>query len=407
MKILQLTNKLPYPAKDGGALAIRAIAEGLAACGHEVVILAMNTKKHYVPSENIPVPPYTSISLIPVDVPADTSPFSALSNLLFSNQPYNLIRFISSNYKDELSKLLDNHNFDVAIFEGLYVTPYLPVFDSYPGILKVYRAHNIESEIWNRLAGNAFGFLRQFYFRNLAARIEEIEDGLMNRYDALLPITDRDAATFAQKGNKMPVLVVPAGIPAKNLPLMPQLMDKLDFFHLGALDWAPNQEGILWFLEQVWLKHLEVHADSTFHLAGRNAPSWLVHKLNKVPGLVYHGEVESASEFMAAHHLMVVPLLSGSGMRVKIAEGMMAGKCVLATSIGLEGIPAVHGEQVLVAESAQDFLFWMNEVIENQRISETIGRQAAEFAVNQFDAIQLAANLSGFLHNLLRTKSSE
>lgn len=397
MRILQLANKLPYPSLDGGAIAIRMMAEGLASCGNEVLIMAMNTQKHYLNPSSIPSPESPDIQLITVDVPAEISSWEGLKNLFFSDQPYSLERFTSSLFENRLIEVLKNRKIDLVILEGLYTTPYIQAIRTNSQAKIAYRAHNIESEIWNRLASHSTNFLKGFYYRNLAKRIGQSEQALMNSYDFLLPVTERDAQAFQTMGNLKPVQVVPVGMNSTESEDSLNESNKLDFFHLGAMDWAPNQEGLRWFVDAVWTIHHANYKETVFHVAGRNAPSGFAQLLKKIPGVKYHGEVPSAPDFMANHEVMIVPLLSGSGMRVKIVEGMLAGKCVLATSVALEGIPVVHAEHVFVANTAEEFLFWMRELTENPQIRIKIARQAKKLAVDLFDKNVIAAKLNAFL----------
>ena len=87
MKILQVTNKVPYPTKDGGAIACMNLTKGFAHLGHNVTVLSMNTAKHHISIDEIPEPVKDFASFHLVDVPAEIKAFNALLNLLFSKKP--------------------------------------------------------------------------------------------------------------------------------------------------------------------------------------------------------------------------------------------------------------------------------------------------------------------------------
>lgn len=147
MRILQVTNKVPYPPNDGGAIACMNLTRGFSLLGHKVIVLAMNTGKHHITVDEIPEAIKDLADFKLVDVPAPISQFSALINLLFSSQPYNAVRFISESFKSELIALLKQEHFDIIQLEGLYVCPYIPVIREHSNAKIVYRAHNIEHEI--------------------------------------------------------------------------------------------------------------------------------------------------------------------------------------------------------------------------------------------------------------------
>ena len=106
-------------------------------------------------------------------------------------------------------------------------------------------------------------------------------------------------------------------------------------FHLGAMDWGPNREGIEWFLTSVWPTLVARHPGTEFHLAGKGLdPTVYAH----IPGVVNHGEVPDAESFSTEFDLLVVPLLRGAGIRVKIVEAMAKGIPVATTGKGVAGL---------------------------------------------------------------------
>ncbi len=200
MKILQVTNKVPYPTNDGGAIACMNLCKGFSLLGHNLTVLAMNTLKHHVEIDEIPesVKDFATFHL--VDVPAPISAFAALKNLLFSKLPYNAERFIDPDFSRELSRVLSEEKFDLVQLEGLYVLPYIPVIREKSDATIVYRAHNIEFEIWERTAKMSRG-IRRLYLKILTRRIKRFEIDLLDSYDLLVPITERDGTILDQLGN--------------------------------------------------------------------------------------------------------------------------------------------------------------------------------------------------------------
>ena len=154
MKILVLSSKFPYPLKDGGSIATYNLLLGLSKIGHNLTLLTFNTKKHYLNPKDFPKDKIPSVTIHAVDT--DTSPnvFSAVKNLLFSRKPYIQDRFKNSQFRNKLEELLQNNTFDIIQIEGLYLLQYIPLIRAKSNSLIAYRAHNIEHEIWHRLALN-------------------------------------------------------------------------------------------------------------------------------------------------------------------------------------------------------------------------------------------------------------
>lgn len=394
MKILQVTNKVPYPTKDGGAIACMNLTKGFAHLGHDVTVLAMNTAKHHISMDEIPEPVKDFARFYLVDVPAEIKAGNALLNLFFSRKPYNAVRFSDAKFEKALKKVLEENTFDIIQLEGLYVCPYIPLIRKNSQAQIVYRAHNIEFEIWERTAKISQGLI-QFYLKNLAKRIKRFEKGWVNSYDLLVPITERDGEILNELGNTKPQHVSQTGIDASVLVPNAKNLEHPSLFHLGSLEWAPNQEGLIWFIENCWPSIQKKYPTLKFYIAGRNAPFWLKDKL-KAPNVSFEGEVTDAYEFMNSKSIMVVPIFSGSGMRIKIIEGMALGKSIVSTPIGAEGIEITPNKNILIASDADEFVHAVSQLIENNDLFEEIGKNAIEFIHEKFDNLEAAGKLIDF-----------
>jgi glycosyltransferase involved in cell wall biosynthesis len=394
VRILQVTNKVPYPVKDGGAIACMNLARGFSLLGHKVTILAMNTVKHNVTLTEIPESVKELADFKLVRVPARISPVFGLLNLLFSRKPYNAVRFISRTFSTELQRVLLENDFDIIQLEGLYVCPYIPLIRANSKAKIVYRAHNIEHEIWSRTAIMANG-LEKWYLKNLSKRIKSFEIQILNKYDLLVPITGRDGKILNKMGNKKPVHVSQTGIDSSVLIPNSKNLVHPTLFHIGSLEWSPNQEGLIWFFENCWDSIQEKYPDLQFFIAGRNAPAWFQKKMS-LPNVVFEGEVADAYEFINSKSIMVVPLFSGSGMRIKIIEGMALGKPIVTTPVGTEGISTTSGYNIVVTQDVAGFIQSISELIENREHFDRISKNAIEYIHENFDNLSSAGTLIEF-----------
>jgi glycosyltransferase involved in cell wall biosynthesis len=402
MNILQFHNKVPYPPKDGGAIGVWNFSVELAKQGHNLTLFCMNTRKHYFDINSIPSEYQSLFKIETVYVDTTASWFHAATNLLFSCTPYNAQRFISSAVKKKLAQLLNENNYDLIQIEGLYCMPYLSLIRKYSDALISFKSHNIEHEIWERIASNSHSFLKRKYLKILTKRIRRMEFKALQKADVNISVTQRDADYIAEISD-IPVHVAPAGInlnylvPSAKEPVFPSL------FFLGALDWEPNQEGILWFVKHVLPELIRAGITCPLEIAGRNCPFWLQEKLKNIPQLVFHGEIENAYSFMNERALMIVPLFSGSGMRVKIIEGMALGKTIISTTIGAEGIHVTHNKNIFLVDSVESFKTIIIELMQNQsKINET-GINARKFVMTNYDISNIVRNLVNFWEKHKRT----
>ncbi|PLX00723.1 MAG: hypothetical protein C0594_15345 [Marinilabiliales bacterium] len=401
MKILFLCVKSPYPPNDGGAIAMLRMIEGFKKNGHDITVLYMKTKKHPYSFEEAPKNILELAKYIPVEVPAEISATAALKNLLFSKLPYNAERFISNKFKLQLTDILQNNKFDIVQIEGLYAAPYIETIRQLSRSIIAFRAHNIEHEIWDRLVTNEKNPLKKYYKKIIASRLRKFEESFINTYDFLVPISPRDANMFSIKGNHKPVMVCPTGIEPNKYNIR-HTQKKASLFHLGSLDWEPNLEGLLWFINKVFPLIIDKFPNTEFHIAGRNAPKSFIHSIQK-KGIVFHGEIDDAQKFINDHSIMIVPLFSGSGMRIKIIEGMAMGKPIVTSSVGAEGIPCSSEENIFIANTVKENLQYISHLLNNEEKIEQIGKNARTFVEKNFNNTVKVKELSEFYIKNLQT----
>lgn len=386
---------MPYPPIDGGAIATLNLSKSFFELGHDVTILSLNTKKHYSDISKIPVELQKNIRFITVDIDTTIKSNLAIKNLLFSNLPYNAQRFISEIFRNELIKLLSAEKFDIIQIEGLYMGLYIETIKQFSSAKIALRTHNIEHEIWKRTYLLEKNILKRQYLVILTNRIKRLKKRLLNTYNLLVPITKRDEQFFKEFGNIKPSFVTPIGININELKADFSNIEYPSIFHIGALDWTPNQEGIIWFLKNIWKNLKDKNPKLNFYIAGRNAPEWFVNKIN-CNGVIYLGEIDDAHKFINSKAVMIVPLLSGSGMRVKIIEGLALGKTIISTSIGAEGIDVTHNQNILIADSTKSFKESLEKVLTNNANFEKIGKNAITFAREYYDNTNIAKSLIDF-----------
>ena len=393
MRILQLCHKFPYPLKDGGAIAVTYLAKAYAVLGHEVTLLSMNTSKHWFDMLHLPADfnHYTAIHTVYIE--NHIRPLPALFNLFFSKKSYHVQRFENADFAEKLTEILKSNAFDIVQLESVFLAPYLPVIRKHaPKAKAVLRAHNVEHEIWERVASNA-SYVKQWYLNRITPRLKAYELEQINKCDLLVAISQRDVEQFKKLGLSKPATVCPIGLDCRDYQPDPGSFNRpLSLSFIGSLDWMPNQEGLRWFLDTVWKRLLAPNfPELTFHIAGRTAPRWL-HEL-AIERVIFHGEVPNAADFLNQHSVMVVPLLSGGGMRAKILEGMALGKVVLSTRLGIEGIETADRCECLLAEQPEEWLEAIQWCYAQGEKLALLGARARLFCEQHFDNEKVARSL--------------
>jgi len=256
MKILILANKLPFPPRDGGSIATLQMLLGLNQVGNELFCLAMNTSKHSFPTEKLPADLQQNIRFLDVDIDTRIRPLSLIFNLLFSNKPYIAQRFNKRAFRRALYSLLREETFDIIQFEGPYFSSYLEDIRKTSSATVALRAHNLEHLIWQRMSENQASPLKKWYLANLSSRLKNFEMSLAHKVDCLVPISAKDEMHFREQGIHTPMIAISTGLNLKDYPLKENTSPSTLFF-IGALDWLPNQEGLIWFLVLVFTQLVE------------------------------------------------------------------------------------------------------------------------------------------------------
>jgi glycosyltransferase involved in cell wall biosynthesis len=396
MKILLLCNKPPYPASEGGPMAMNSIITGLLEAGHQVKVLAINSEKFNVKESDIPeeYKKKTGIELIDVDL--SIKPLKAFVNL-FSRKSYHVERFISKEFKERLSVVLEKEQFDVVQLEMLYMTPYVETIRKHSKAMIVLRAHNVEHKIWERIAKETGFFVKRWYINHLARTLKEYELSALETVDGIAAITRKDAAFFRKYCSK-PIIDIPYGVYPEEFTPKYEIEGKPKFYHIGSMNWMPNEEGIRWFIDEVLPKTVEKVCDFVYHLAGRNMPEWL--KELKDPHVDVIGEVPDAKEFVANHDVAIVPLLSGSGIRIKIIESMAMGKTVITTRVGAEGILYDEEVNLIIAENKAKMVEAIRSINENPEIAVKIGKEARKLIESTYDNRKIITRLLMFYEQI-------
>ncbi len=402
MKILQLCKKFPWPLKDGESVAVNSISKGLADLGATVDLLAMNTQKHFtaVDSEVITsIPHYRMVKWVPVDT--GISVFEALRSLL-EGSSYHLKRFINPEFSTTLRDVLEQDYYDFVILESLYMVPYTDVIQKYSNAKIIFRSHNLEFEIWDRLARNNRNPLLKWYLRKLARKLKDYECDRIRDMDYLLPISPVDHKKYLELGYNGEIFTLPLGLDLRRYPTTtPAKSSRIEVGFIGSLDWRPNLEGLQWFLSQVWPVVQSNHPGKfRLHIAGRNMPDKIRKQAS--PNIIIHGEVSDAIDFIQRYDYFVVPLFSGSGMRVKILEAMAMGKIVLSTGIGIEGIPAAPDKEYIRVNDKAQFLTAFDRMAQHDFNRAILGRNARSFIEDNYSIRNISTTLYDFLHEILR-----
>ncbi|MBQ8221946.1 MAG: glycosyltransferase [Bacteroidales bacterium] len=400
MNILMLCNKSPFPPTEGGPMAMNSIVNGLIEAGHRVKILAVNSEKYHIKEKDIPksYKEKTGIELIDVDL--RIKPIKAFKNL-FSDKSYHVERFISDDFNKKLIEILKKDKFDIVQLEMIYMAPYIETIRELSDAKIVLRAHNVEHLIWERIAKKTKFLPKRWYINHLVSTLRNYELEAINKVDGIAAITYKDAAFFRGE-TAVPVVDIPYGVNPEEFIPNYEVKEKPTLYHIGSMNWMPNEEGIYWFLKNVWDKVAKRNPDLTLNLAGRHTPQWLMNLKKRNVNVL--GEVPDAKDFIRNNDIAIVPLLSGSGIRIKIIESMAMGRTVVTTMVGAEGIQYSEYENIIIADSPAKMVEVICKILNEPNEARRIGWNARRLVEDLYDNKKIIDRLMIFYDEIIKTK---
>jgi glycosyltransferase involved in cell wall biosynthesis len=397
MRVLLITNRVPFPANSGYPIVIHNTIKGLIDEGASVCLFSLNPDETLTRIAHLDDPLIEKIQFVPARLVNRVSTWKVIVSL-FARQSWHISRFYNSEPVARLKQLLCTSEFDVVQIEGLFVLPYLNVVRQNSKAKVVYREHNIEHLISGSSATSEVSAVRRFYLKLMARRMLRFELDNLNRTDAVLTINSADQSHLVSAGCTVRIDNFPVSIDPESYVPDPSLVEYPSIFHIGTLNSFPAADGLRWFIDEVWNDLESLDAGLKFYIAGRDIPEDLYR--NESNHFIIHDDIDDPKAFINSKQVMIVPLRTGSGMRVKIIEAMAMKKCVISTSLGAEGINYQHGKNILIADNPGEFYQNILRSVTDKRFCEEIGEQARRLVEKEYNIRRNSGRLLAFYREI-------
>jgi len=368
MNILVVLPRIPFPLTDGGAIGHYSFVQQLSKQYGNITIATVNTKKHFQNPEVLQS--FGTVYSHTIDT--SINPISLLLSL-FQFTPYIVQRFYDKQFTKLLKEVIIAHNIDTVIIDSPFLGEYLLDLREWSSTIDIFlRTHNVEFAIHQRLSQTE-SWLKSHFYRISAKQLQQYELLLMKLVQGVMTVSETDKETFLSLGVTTPIQAIPTCVDLQRFPALSLKRKPLTYFFFGSLDWAPNIEGLEWFIKNVYPFIKESLPHSEFHIGGKS-PSKELLTLCENNGIQCHGMVPDANEFFQTYSVMVVPLLSGSGIRIKILEALAASTPMVTTTIGIEGI-SFRGTSIRIQDSPADFAKDVIDLLLNPATSTELAKQ--------------------------------
>jgi polysaccharide biosynthesis protein PslH len=314
--------------------------------------------------------------------------------------PYAVAKYRSDAYRARLEALLAEGRFDAVVCDFLPPLVNMPDRLPCPAILFT---HNVEAEIWRRHAETAGNAVSKFLLGQQWNRMLRFEGDALRRFDLVLAVSDADAKTFERLypgALRQPVHVVQTGVDTQFFePLPDAAVRPAHMVFTGSMDWLPNEDGMQWFVREILPLVRREEPSATLSIIGRS-PTQAVKRLAEAGGVEVTGRVDDVRPHVAAGAVYVVPLRIGGGTRLKIFEAMSMAKAVVSTTIGAEGLPVTHEQDVIIADEPARFAHEVVRLIRDAGTRQRIEREARRLVVERYDWSAVAHDFEDALARL-------
>lgn len=379
MRILFLSQLVPYPLDAGPKVRSYYVLRHLAEAGHAVTLLAFSRETDTRANMDHLRSFCSSVHAIPL-ARSRVRDARHLIRSLISGAPFLIARDHVDGMYAKVQELAATGEFDAIHADQLWMAPYAQAAGEAVGATKprlVLDQHNAVYLIPQRLAENGENQIRRMILRREARIMRRYEVETCRRFDAVVWVTEEDrAAVGSTDAPDGPVNhVIPICVDPSETSVVPRVEQPHRVTFLGGLHWPPNAAGIVWFAREVWPRVRATCPDAVLTVIGKSPPADLATR----DGIDVTGFVDDPVPFLRETAVFIVPLHAGGGMRVKILDAWAWGLPVVSTTIGAEGIAYHEGENLLIADEPEQLAAAVGDVLTCPELSRVLaigGRKA-------------------------------
>lgn len=322
---------------------------------------------------------------------------AALARSWLSRLPADTWRYRVPALRREAARAMANGAIDLCVADFLFAVPNVPMNGRVPVVLF---AHNVEHMIWRRLCAHETVPWRRALLEYEWRKLRRFEAAACRDAKLTIAVSAVDRALLAENAPGARVREVPTGVDVDYFAPWDceETPDQLVF--TGSMDWYPNEDAILYFIDEILplIRHAAPRVSLT--VVGRNPRERLVRAARRA-GVGITGTVDDVRPYVGKSALYVVPLRIGGGTRLKIFEALAMGKAVVATGIGAEGLPLENGRHYLRADRPAEFADAVVALLGDRARRRALGAAGRELMESRYSWPQVAREFEGACREVL------
>jgi sugar transferase (PEP-CTERM/EpsH1 system associated) len=354
MHILWLKTELLHPIDKGGRIRTYHMLRALKR-QHRVTYLTLDNGQAAPDAAERALEYCHEVVRIPFREASRRSPrfWLELAANLASPMPYAIAKYRSPAMRRAIESAVARGGIDLVVCDFLFPSQNVP---RGLGCRTVLFQHNVESAIWKRYVDVQRNAVARAFFRHQWLRMVRFEGAECRRFDRVVAVSAADAEQLRTAYGLDAVGDVPTGVDIEFFrPAGRAAREPLDLVFTGSMDWMPNEDGILWFVDEVLPLIHATEPRVSLTVVGRRPPPRIQALASRDPRLRVTGTVPDVRPYLERASVFVVPLRVGGGTRLKIYEALAMELPLLSTTIGAEGLPLQHGRHALIADAPRAF----------------------------------------------------
>ena len=386
LKVLVLDEEIPYPPNAGKRIRTWNLLKRLAQ-RHTVCLLCYGSSSDPAAAQV----QKAGINLCLVEPQTAIRGWRLYLRLLgnlFSPYPFSVAKHYSGRYQRRLDELL-KQSWNLIHCEW---TPYARFVSRLNCVPVVVATHNVESQIWSRRAQHAKNPIAKIFLWTQAWKMRRFERRALLVASSVTAVTADDRTTMRAWGVRNAALV-PNGVDIEAYSVAPFTDAHDEILFLGSLDWHPNVDALTYFIEHIFNIIRSTRPSARLRVVGRKPSQALERKISGLAGVDFGGEVGDVRQELDRAAVVVVPLRIGGGSRLKILEALAAGKAVVCTSIGAEGLDVIPGTHLITADDPKEFAVRVLELLESNETRRRLGEEGRMLVEQRYGWNEIAARL--------------
>jgi len=402
MRILFLSNRGLIPIKDGHTRRSFNILKGLAEA-NDVYFLSLCEFPEEVNADNIKMLEKICSQVEFLPSPPKKISMGMVARLLrslVSPDAYTIWRHYSKHFLRRVDRLISSGQFDLVHCDNL---PICYAIRDRKDIFRSVTDHDVSYLKCLRMGRESRNPLLKMFLFLEALKLRRLERTIFKQVDLGIVVSELDMSILQKLCPEGKFFVIENGvdIDALHSPNVPEVQNKLVW--LGGFDHYPNRQGIHYFLEKVYPLVKQKKSDVSVDIVGGGVTDDIRLLAGKPPGVHLTGYVDDPAHYIQRASVFVAPIISGGGTKLKVLEAMAAGKAIVSTSIGCEGINGTDGVHFIIADDEQSFAKAIITLLDDNALRTVIGNNARILVEREYNYKEICNKLNLFYHNIIKS----